>query len=139
MQSSSLDTLIKCVNSLCQRMLSHLGLTGGSREDRTEEGGGGNKPKKGLQDSGGRVGLLWPRPFLLLQLGAWPIPDALASPLSSTCPHLLCLSLGHQESLSWVRGSRVSFTLSPSPMYISALPLTELRGHYSNEVRLGGL
>lgn len=32
-------------------MLSHLGLTGGSREDRTEEGGGGKKPKKGSQDS----------------------------------------------------------------------------------------
>ena len=119
-------------------MLSHLGLTGGSREDRTEEGGGGKKPKKGSHDSV-CVGVGWPRPFLLLQSGAWLIPDALASTLSSTCPHLLFLSPGHQESLSWVRGSRVSFTLSPPPMYISVLPLKELRDHYSNEVRLGGL
>ena len=42
-------------------MLSHLGLTGGSREDRTEEGGGGKKPKKGSQDS---VGGSWSGPGL---------------------------------------------------------------------------
>lgn len=35
-----MDTLIKCANSLCQRMLSHLGLTKGLGEGRTEEEGG---------------------------------------------------------------------------------------------------
>lgn len=35
--------------------------------------------------------MVWPGTFLLFQLVAWPIPDALAFPLSSPCPNLFSL------------------------------------------------
>lgn len=56
MQSSSLDTLIKRVNSLCLRMLSYLGLTQGPV--KLEEGDRGQEEEGGWGQQGmGQAGV----------------------------------------------------------------------------------
>lgn len=116
-------------------MLSHLGLTEGPRDDRTEEG----------EESGGGVGRTVVGAGLAEALSPPPVGNLTCS-CPSHFPTVLHPSLSplckpsdprkaYSESGAW----GVIPSLGPLPTYISALPFTRLRGHYSNEVGLDGL